>query len=1262
MANCLRIISWNVNGLQNPIKLKKCLTYIKSQQAQLAFIQETHLLDSEVSRLKRDWVGQVFHSSYANKKHGVAILVHKKLNLTVSKEHKDSDGRVICLEAVINGVKVNLCNIYGPNQEDADFFHYINKMIGDISTSKSIIAGDYNQVVDGVLDKTTYSGVKPKDRMAIELMMKDLNLVDIWRVINPKEREYTFYSHRHKSHSRIDYFLISNNLVQDVSDCSIGPIALTDHATVHLGLILEPDLIKKSRWRLNVSLLHDTELCKYLEQELDNFFELNMGSTERVGTVWEASKAYIRGKLIAYASKKKKEQMQRINTIETELKTLEKRLSECYDEILLRQICDLKLQINDIYNKKVEYALFRLNTNFYESGEKAGKLLARQLKRKEANFTIPAIKDESGIPKTSTGDINDVFFKFYNKLYESQVKHDLEECDRFFSKFDLPKLTIDQQTYLDSPITVEEVKKAISLMRPSKSPGVDGFPSEYYKKFADKLAPILTEVFKESLDLGKMPDTFNEALISLIHKKDKDPMDPGSFRPVSLINVDCKILTKVIAIRMENILPHLIHMDQVGFVKGRTSSDNVRRLLHLMWQNRNNDTPVVALSLDAHKAFDRVEWSFLQYTLKAFGFGEGLIKWVSVIYADPRAAVSTNGLVSPFFKLQRGTKQGDPLSPLLFTLFLEPLAAAIRHNENIKGVVQDSEEHKMFLYADDILLLIRDPSTSVPEVLSTIEHFSRLSGYLINWQKSEAMPVSKNCFQTHLSQFQFRWTPVGMKYLGIKLSPELNNIISINIEPLLHNLKNNIDKWKLLNITLWGKVNTIKMLVAPQFNYISMMVPLIISNTWYKKYNELIKTFLWNGKKPRIGLKKLSALRETGGMALPDLELYNIAFELNKLSKHWKKQDLDKGWVKVERALTTPFEVIQLLSHKPESELQYNPIIQHSQWAWNKAHKILGISSYKQTYSSVWNNPAVRIGKSPVYWKKWLIGGVQKIEDLYRDNNFMSFAMLRDTFNLTDKGDFWKYLQIRSSVGSVFELSNIQGENPLQAWLNLPKNFQTASMYYKKLLGDQGAICEGLRLSWQKDLNINIMQDMWENVVSNVGWATRDARSKFIHYKIIHRFYFTPSRLFKMGLLQKNTCWKCNGDIGTYIHVFWECPLVAPFWTEVVKYLERCIGLPIPASPQMCLLGSKCFMPPGFTMDTYKFAVTGFLVAARLILRIWKSPHKPQTSDWIKMMTETASYERLLSKIHDTQDKTSRIWTYFFEFVKGSNSAELTVI
>ncbi|KAF7653626.1 hypothetical protein LDENG_00080770 [Lucifuga dentata] len=233
-------------------------------------------------------------------------------------------------------------------------------------------------------------------------------------------------------------------------------------------------------------------------------------------------------------------------------------------------------------------------------------------------------------------------------------------------------------------------------MKMGKSPGMDGFPIEYYKKFLDILVPILMKVYLEAFNLESLPNTFNEALISLIPKRDRNALDPSNYRPISLINVDCKILAKILASRLEKVLPSIINSDQVGFIKGRSSSDNLRRLLHLTWQNSSNSLPVAAISLDAEKAFDRVEWRFLTTALSSFGFDSVFKLWISIPYKNPKAAVIVNGVISPFFNVLRGTHQGCPLSPLLFTFFffLEPLAIMIRADPNIKEVNGAGKEHK----------------------------------------------------------------------------------------------------------------------------------------------------------------------------------------------------------------------------------------------------------------------------------------------------------------------------------------------------------------------------------------------------------------------------------------------------------------------------------------------------------------------------------------------------------------------------------------
>ena len=155
------------------------------------------------------------------------------------------------------------------------------------------------------------------------------------------------------------------------------------------------------------------------------------------------------------------------------------------------------------------------------------------------------------------------------------------------------------------------------------------------------------------------------ARITVLLKKDKDPLSCSSFRPISLLDFDYKIITKLLAIRLNTLLPKIIKADQTGFIRDRYSSDNIRRLFDIIDQVNAQKTPVLLASLDAEKAFDRMEWSFLFSVLEKFNMGPNFIKWIKSLYSHPNAMVTTNGLNSDRFPLERGTRQGCSLSPLL---------------------------------------------------------------------------------------------------------------------------------------------------------------------------------------------------------------------------------------------------------------------------------------------------------------------------------------------------------------------------------------------------------------------------------------------------------------------------------------------------------------------------------------------------------------------------------------------------------------------
>ena len=189
-------------------------------------------------------------------------------------------------------------------------------------------------------------------------------------------------------------------------------------------------------------------------------------------------------------------------------------------------------------------------------------------------------------------------------------------------------------------------------MASSKTPGEDGLGIEFYKAFKEQPCPFLLLLYNEILEKGVLPPSMCKAIISLLHKTAKDPLSMGKYRPISLLNCDYKILAKILALRLEKVVPAIIHVDQVGFIPGRISSNNMRRIFQVMLEADFGSSPAIAASLDAEKAFDQLEWPFLIHTLRRFGFGPKFASWVKALYSSPVSSIRSNGLISQPFSLQ----------------------------------------------------------------------------------------------------------------------------------------------------------------------------------------------------------------------------------------------------------------------------------------------------------------------------------------------------------------------------------------------------------------------------------------------------------------------------------------------------------------------------------------------------------------------------------------------------------------------------------
>lgn len=173
----------------------------------------------------------------------------------------------------------------------------------------------------------------------------------------------------------------------------------------------------------------------------------------------------------------------------------------------LTNLTRLKYELNSILTQKADFSLFRTRQKYFEEGDKAGRLLARYIKQREAQSTIAAIRTEGGAATRDHTEINMTFREFYAKLYSSETQVSQQEMHAFLNSLTLPTLSVSQVDLLDAPITKEEIVDVISGLPSSKAPGPDGFTAEFFKVYAEELSPLLLQMYSEALDKGSLPPT-----------------------------------------------------------------------------------------------------------------------------------------------------------------------------------------------------------------------------------------------------------------------------------------------------------------------------------------------------------------------------------------------------------------------------------------------------------------------------------------------------------------------------------------------------------------------------------------------------------------------------------------------------------------------------------------------------------------------------------------------------------------------------------
>ena len=1171
----LKLITFNCRGMQDFFKRKKTFLYLKSLGSDICFLQETHLDQKDEILCRNQWGESAFFSSFSSNSRGVGILIRNTVSFKVLSLFSDPEGRFLILKGVFNDLNMTLVNVYAPNQDDPDFLLRVFTEIDKINSPFLIVGGDFNSVL-GPLD---YQGSRlhhsnKKNRELLSIIIEEYGLVDVWRHFHPNLRQYTRHQKTPRVLSRLDFFLISTNFLDNCVSSKILPGVQSDHSIVQIAFNDNQPKRGKGFWKMNCHyLLNDSDSVDHVKEIIKEFKDNHKNSGCNPNIIWDALKACITGVCIGYFSRKKKERNREKNELLLNIDKIRTKLSITDDADLLTQLEEFEEKLNKIYDYETKGSIIRSRVRWFEEGEKSSKYFCNLENRSFNKKNICRLQDSRGNFITDPAGILEEIHSFYDNLYSFQddAQGDLDETvvnETLFEKLTIPQLSEEQKESLDQPLTKHEISEVIKSMNKNKTPGFDGLPVEFYIVFWPDICDMLISSFNFSIQNGMLSPSQRNGIITLLPKKDKNPLFVKNYRPITLLTTDYKILAKCFANRLKRCLNDLIHTDQTGFMKGRNIGHNVRLILDIIQYTEVNNIPGSILLIDIQKAFDSVSHQFLFQTLKQFNFGQTFIDSIKTLYSSRFSYVMNNGFLSGSISMKRGIFQGCPISPYLFLLVIEIMALSIRQNPQIKGIPLQNQEIKVSLFADDSVCFLDGSDNSFFQLFECLSNFGKFSGCKINFSKTEAVWIGskRGCQLFPYSNSGVSWKESQFKCLGINFSLNTDKIFDLNYSTKLRKIEQTLNCWKMRNLSLIGKVCVIKTLILPQLIYLFSVLCIKIPMFFFKKLNTLFFKFIWSGGKDRVQRKIMCSDYSQAGLKMIDPHIFAIAQKMT-----WVKllldEDYDAPWKCIELSFLEKFHPDILLlwkSYAPECILKSlgNMQLADSLRSWYYYREEATKEFYDHSFSALsscqvlWYNRLIRSkSKKYLFFASWYGKSVCTISDLFNPplpgHKLFEELILDYGISPGDRRRFNFLIKcIPDNLMSNFDV-DIVGvhETVVHKLLNSKKVPRDA---YKVLFGTH--IPEKRYAYWDEVLPIPSSVN-WEKIHRTNFFCTIDTKFWSFYFKVFHKAIALNNFLHKIKRKDSPTCSLCGKQDETIVHLFCTCEKVVPLWHDLLTII-----------------------------------------------------------------------------------------------------------
>ena len=1156
------MISLNVRGLGERVKRRAIFDYYR-QRADIICLLETHSTADDETRWKMEWSGRILFSHGESNSRGVCILFKKDLFINVENIKCDSQGRYIVCEINSdpeNCSNITLCCVYAPNKNASRYYTELRHCLTHYNEQK-IIIGDLNVVMNPELDRynSTYNDQDALE--IIEIISEEWNLTDVWRDRNPDTKLFSWRSKNRAS--RIDNALVSHNLSKTIENVTYLQGIMTDHRAIYLSIQQSNNKRGPGYWKLNNLLLTKEETLQQIKEAVKQQIQRVENSKLNDMEKWISFKIKIAEKIKGIA--RSNGSTTRLLIAELSEKVDEYEQSFPLTELDMELYQKTKVDLDELCMERARGLIFRSKVRWYEGGEINSKYFYNLEKARSNSKSSNTLITDSGQHLTDNNDILAEEFKFYTDLYK-------EEPDTTFRLENTSNIRISQQTQelCQQPISEEDISNALKMMKNGKSPGADGLTVEFYKMFWVHIKSLLLKMITFVFESGSCDKDMCSGILNLIPKKGKDSRFLKNLRPITLLNVDYKIVEKIIGRRLDAALQEVIHCDQSGFMPGRDIACSIRRVFDILEYCKAEEIDAVLINLDFIKCFDKISSEAIMKSLQYFEVPGYIQKWVKILYSNFTIKVQNNGFFTQPIEVKKSVHQGGCMSVQLFLFCAEVIARELRQCHEDSAITVKDILYLLSQFADDMNIASLYGNDHVNGILSSLCRIKENTGFSINYDKTEIyrMWSLRNSNAEFITQGNIRWTSSAINVLGVMVAYD-PDIIAENYDTTIAKMKVTLEQWKHRNLSLIGKVTIINTLAASLFVHKMRVLP-SISEKQLKSCENYFSSFLWNNKRAKIPMKTLKQSYINGGLQLVCLRTKDCALKISwakLLQKDPKLEHLVYQFLQPDlkqdiwMCNTSPKDV-KCLFTRP------SPF-------WSDVLKAWCSYNYSDLTSMacqfIWFNSLIRIGGSPVFWSQCYSRGLKFVYQLLQPNGSpITPAQAKQQFHLT-----------------LMQLNSLMSAIPA-AWKTRPQEYCTNSKL-QAILKDPCATktiyanlislrkSEDKRTVWEKDLSIEVSPSEFRNFFGAIKLVTNVPKYRSFQYRLLHRALVLNIHLFRWGIKCDNLCSLCSKEREDILHLFYNCPETTKFWLETVNFIKM-------YSTKSCKLSAKnvifnCIVP-----------------------------------------------------------------------------------